>query len=500
VAYALLLCAVLAVVLAGATILGSTVEQTLAHVAGSPSTGSSLSVANSGNIDVTTKQQGSHKTLALRVVLGAVMSLVAMGAAGAGWVMTKRPSESPPEESQLTPRREPVEEKMLATRLNSKKASLWQLLLEDHELLLKNRIEVRHVMTHQPIAIDPSSTGEQMAELFRRHDVAHLLVRDKDGRFLGMVRHKDHEIDPEQRADTLLKPSSNSVSSSTTLGAAISQLMDQDSSLLPVVDEGMLVGLLTPTDLVLTLHCSMQLWGRVARTMDNEKKNVENWNTANNSIDEAACDLKRRVQSLPNRIETAFKAGNAEMLYADINQMSGALSQLMDQLESVRNEVRRQKAELADLKDPTPDGATGASSGEELNRILDRLSDDQGKTSKTFALVLLVADEHTLLLSKEGRDAADDYMRSAYRAIATTTPANSHIARYREDAFAVVLPGAESAEARSFCRQLTTVFSAELCQGGKARPKLSVVSARPTDTPEALLKRAEAVVFASRKL
>ncbi len=496
VAYALVLCTVLAMVMAGATMLGSTVERSLAQLAdGHPSGSLELSSAGTAATNaasVAVAQPESNKAFGLRVVVSAVMCVVALVTAGAGWMLMKRPDVEQEEEEGLIPhRRVQVEESILLTRLNAKKALLWKQLLEDHDLLLKNRIEVHHVMTRDPISIEPATPGEQIAKLFGRHDVAHLMVCDDESRLLGVVKSSDHEANPDEQAEALLKPWPASVPPKTTLGAAISKLMEQDSSFLPVVDDDRLCGLLTPTDLVLTLHCSLQLWFRVARTMEEDTQNVERMEAACGSIDETAAELKRRVQGLPNQVKTALKTGNAKELVTDINEMSSALTLLMQRLDDVQSQIRQQSSQLADLKDPTPDAATGAASREELDRILQRLSESEGESRQSFSLVLYVAGDYHSLLKHEGQEAADEHMRLAMRAIAKTINAHDHIARYRDDAFAIVLPGTESNDARKLCRRLT-INAIEMLGGGfKSRPTLSLVSAQAAESPEDLLKRAE---------
>ena len=44
----------------------------------------------------------------------------------------------------------------------SKRQQLLQELLNDAELLLKNRLEVRHLMTRDPLVVPPTTTLEEM--------------------------------------------------------------------------------------------------------------------------------------------------------------------------------------------------------------------------------------------------------------------------------------------------------------------------------------------------
>ena len=49
----------------------------------------------------------------------------------------------------------------------SKRQQVMQELMGDSELLLKDRLEVRHLMTHNPVTILPTTTIEEMTKLMR---------------------------------------------------------------------------------------------------------------------------------------------------------------------------------------------------------------------------------------------------------------------------------------------------------------------------------------------
>ena len=54
------------------------------------------------------------------------------------------------------------------------------------------------------------------------------------------------------------------VTPDSLINPAITQLVNRHISCLPVVEDGRLVGVLTTTDLMLTLQCTLQLLHRVA--------------------------------------------------------------------------------------------------------------------------------------------------------------------------------------------------------------------------------------------
>jgi len=494
-AYVLVMAAVVALALAGATMLGSSMDRAISSVSAglaSPSGAAYPEPRARGGYSPQTEidEPESATSFILRMVVFCAMSAVAIAAASGGWVMLRRRSKKP--EEKKPQRKKPVEEKILLNRLNAKRELLWKQLMVDHDLLLKNRIEVQHVMTRDPVVVEKSTPGKRLAELFTRHHVSHLIVCDKGKRLLGVVRSSDQRANPDAPAQAKMTPPPPTTTPNATLGAAISLLMNEDVPFLPVVDKEMLCGIITPTDLVLTLHCSLQLWFRVAQTMRTSEQQAEELEATSCSMGETADQLKDRVQRLPQEVKSAIKTGNAGGLITEINEMTAAVSRLMDQLDQAREQIRQQSEQIADLKEPAPDEITGAASREELDRILGRLLSGGGNTQQLLSLILFATGGYKRLLQEEGREAADDELRLAVQCVAEQIASFDHVARYRDDVLAIVLPGTRSEAARKLCSRLSTAASARLGNGSSARPRMSLVSARTGETAPELLKRAEA--------
>ena len=158
----------------------------------------------------------------------------------------------------------------LETRPYSKRQQLLQGLLGDSELLLKNRLEVRHLMTRQPVVIPPTATLEEMTSLMKQRRLHHLLVCGRGGELLGVVSDRDLHPSHGATAQQMMSFPALSCSPDTPVGAAITYLINENISCLPVVDNGRLVGVLTTTDLVLTLQCTLQLWLRLAQVLQHD--------------------------------------------------------------------------------------------------------------------------------------------------------------------------------------------------------------------------------------
>ena len=491
VSYAAMLAVVLGSALAGATLLGSRVERAFSTASREMSDANRMD-ASAGSATASTRsttKSAQAKVAVPRSLAFFLMFIVAIVTAAVGWLIL-RPARKKTENRPAL-RKEPVEEKVLLTRLNAKRELLWKQLLADHDLLLKNRIEVCHVMTCDPITINKSTSGKQIADLIAKHHVAHLIVCDKDRNLLGVVRASDHKVNPDALAGAIITPPRHSITPKTTLGAAISLLIEQGVSYLPVVDQGKLCGVLTPTDLVLTLHCSLQLWFRVAQTREDSSQRAEILDTTSRSMADTADRLKLRIQRLPDEVKTVVKTGNATGLETAINEMTTEMSQLTRQLDDARAQIQEQNSQIAGLKTPAPDEATGTASRDEFDIVISQLQKNGATTNEPLSLILLAAENYHQLLREQGLEVADEQLRVLAECAARNIASHDQIGRYHDDTLALLLPGSSSAEALLIGKRVTDAAGLIFRQSQNSRPRMCIVSARAGESPLELIGRAE---------
>lgn len=166
----------------------------------------------------------------------------------------------------------------------AKRQQLLQELLDDSELLLKNRLEVRHLMTRELVTVPPSAKLEEITELMRRRRLHHLLVCGRGEELVGVISDRDLCSSRGMTAQQLMSYPPRTCSSNTSLNVAISSIINENISCLPVVDEGRLCGVLTTTDLVLTLQSTLQLWMRLTQVIQHDQTWIK-------ELDEIAASL-----------------------------------------------------------------------------------------------------------------------------------------------------------------------------------------------------------------
>ena len=154
-----------------------------------------------------------------------------------------------------------------ATQLQNfleKRQQILRLLTNDVSRIFESRIRVRHLMSPEVRSVKPSARQEQISELMAEHHIRHLMVCDDDGRLLGVLSNRDCHPQPGSKARDLMTAAPTSVSPDTTITIAVTMMMDKNISCLPVLEDGIVKGVLTTTDLLLSLQCSLQILMRVA--------------------------------------------------------------------------------------------------------------------------------------------------------------------------------------------------------------------------------------------
>jgi diguanylate cyclase (GGDEF)-like protein len=347
----------------------------------------------------------------------------------------------------------------LEMRPYSKRQQLLQGLLGNSELLLKNRLEVRHLMTCQPVVIQPTATFEEMTALMKRRRLHHLLVCGRGGELLGVVSDRDMHPSHGATAQQIMSFPALSCTPDTPVGAAITYLTNENISCLPVVDKGRLVGVLTTTDLVLTLQCSLQLWLRLAQVL----QHAPNW------------------------------PGELERIAATLDGSMSA-EELAGRITAARRAIRQEVEDLINVVDLRCDALTGMSSRRELEEILNWLLAVKKRHERPFSLAVVVIDYFERIRENCGDEVVKPLLKAVARLLEESVRESDFVARYRDDAFAVVLAETRLEQAGEFCRRLRDAARRHSQLDVELRISAGAVEPAPGEDVATLLGRAEAAV------
>jgi len=245
----------------------------------------------------------------------------------------------------------------------------------------------------------------------------------------------------------------------TPLNPAITFLLNENISCLPVVDDGRLCGVLTTTDLVLTLQCTLQLWLRLTQVLQYDS----GW----------AKELEQLAKSLEG----------------DLSQ-----TQLAERMQKARNAIRQQVQDLVNLIDLRADVLTGVSNRSGLEEVLEMLLAVRHRYAQPFSLVLVVIDHYRQIGDRCGDAVTRPLLKAVARTIQQSIRNSDFVARCRDDAFAVVLTQTELEGALTFCNRLREAAKQNGQLAVPLRIRTGVVAPEPDEDAAGLLRRAEAAV------
>ena len=336
---------------------------------------------------------------------------------------------------------------------------LFRELIKDGELLLKNRLEVRHLMTRELVVIPPTMVVEDITALMQERRLHHLLVCGRGGELLGVISDRDLRSSRGATAQQLMSFPVLTVSPETLLSPAITYLMSEGISCLPVVKDGRLCGVLTTTDLVLTLQCTLQLWQRLAQVIQHDST----WEKA-----------LERIAAL----------------------LTGPLTakQLADRLAEARQAIRRQVDDLLNVTDLRADVLTGMSNRRGLEEMLDLLLAMKRRHNQPLSVVVVTIDHYERISEKCGESVARTLLRAVARLVEQSVRASDFVARCRDDALAIVLTQTGSESADDFCRRLREAAQRDADLEIELRISIGVAAPEPDEDAAQLLRRAEAAV------
>jgi CBS domain-containing protein len=147
----------------------------------------------------------------------------------------------------------------------AKRQEILKVLLADPDALLENRLEVRHLMSTRLRRIQPKTTLDEMRAIIEAEHIRQFPVVSDKGVLVGIVCDRDLVGTQARTAADAMTRTLITVSPSTKLSSALAQIINRNLTCLPVMQDAKLVGLLTTTELVLTLQCALQLMKRKGR-------------------------------------------------------------------------------------------------------------------------------------------------------------------------------------------------------------------------------------------
>jgi len=150
-------------------------------------------------------------------------------------------------------------------RINIKRNQLRETLSTDRS----GGFCVAHVMTVEPYSVSPDTSVLELVELFHAKHFRHILVVNHEGCLVGVVSDRavlrcfgleapKRSVLAGIRIEDLMSKDMVTVRPETPLDQAVTLMVEEGISCLPVLNETELVGVLTNTDLHVVLQIILQ--------------------------------------------------------------------------------------------------------------------------------------------------------------------------------------------------------------------------------------------------
>ena len=203
------------------------------------------------------------------IVLWSQYGVLALGLVGGGLIWRQLYRQHKPAQASPTPevsRASRVE--VDSAGLFHKRQEILRLMSGDMEHVLHGEVQVGQIMTRRLTTVTPETPLARVHELIREGKLRHLLVIDARGRLRGVISDRDLGQKQARTAAELMTANPHTIRPDSSINPAVTLLINERISCLPVVDADKLVGVLTTTDLIMTMQCTLQLLYKIAHEIN----------------------------------------------------------------------------------------------------------------------------------------------------------------------------------------------------------------------------------------
>jgi len=142
--------------------------------------------------------------------------------------------------------------------LYAKRAVLRRVLRRALDREQAAELPVAKLMSEELVAVHPKTVVHKIVERIREKGVSHVLVIDHNGELLGIISHRDLSRRTGRYAEDVMTREPLRVDVSASASQAVSLMLEQDISCLPVVHEGRVCGVFTKTDVMIGFQALVQ--------------------------------------------------------------------------------------------------------------------------------------------------------------------------------------------------------------------------------------------------
>jgi len=166
-----------------------------------------------------------------------------------------------------------LEKEMRPGCVFTKRQQTMKTLLNQFDKVNCQGLQIRQLLTRKVKTILPTTSADELRDLFTKNHYRHILVCDSKQQLLGIITARDLQRKSGKNAADFMTTELVTVSPDHSVCPVISTMMDKRVSCLPVVENSRLIGIVTTTDLLIALQCTLQILGAIGDPSGGTKEN-----------------------------------------------------------------------------------------------------------------------------------------------------------------------------------------------------------------------------------
>jgi acetoin utilization protein AcuB len=152
----------------------------------------------------------------------------------------------------------------LQAKFVDKRQQILRILAGNLHQLTHSQVAIRHVMTDRLAVVNPHVKVKDLRKRMQKEQLRHLLVCRTDGQLVGVISDRDLKGRNGGTAASIMTKEPVATAEETPISLAVTVMLQRHISCLPVLRDGKLCGVVTTTDLLMALQCTMQLVQQIA--------------------------------------------------------------------------------------------------------------------------------------------------------------------------------------------------------------------------------------------
>ncbi len=160
-------------------------------------------------------------------------------------------------------------------RVFNKRHQIFKILSADLPALTRGRMCALHLMTHKLINVLPTCSANEVRNLFSHQHIRHVLVCTAAGKLVGIISNRDLANSSAKTAKELMTPRPITIEPDCLIEVAVTRIMENQISCLPVVKDEEVCGVVTSADLMIALQCTLSIFERAASEFATPRDSAE---------------------------------------------------------------------------------------------------------------------------------------------------------------------------------------------------------------------------------